>query len=406
MNFYRMGIYVCLFGSLIICPILTSLDYYSHHENLITRVVNGTSNNTETNSLNGRSLEYTSLHDLSQLATIEEDEYNLYFTLSKRANETVDENGNLIDGENISDNLNNTNITEVVSTALNMSIQVFSIANVPDNSPVFIAHTVCCYLYSLLVMFFLWNNYKKYAEYYKETVKKGGLIRTRSIKTEVLQSKTVMIRNLPSNLQDKYSLIDWFNNLKVGKVEDIHIIYDYNSKLASAVIKRTNTLYSLEKAYLSYKNNIDKNAQEKNFIRRFLEKKVLKKFPNALNNLFNPGDHKNENDNDPEIQRKKELRKLRPSHFTGTLFPLNGKFVDSISTYEANLKKYTEKIIQLREEAIQKEACPDEKKRAYTAFVTFKDTRAAKIVSQLNLYTSDNKNTMLCVSFINYINIL
>ncbi|OUM60921.1 hypothetical protein PIROE2DRAFT_13216, partial [Piromyces sp. E2] len=400
-----MGIYVCLIGSLIVCPVLTSLDYYSHHEDLITRVVNSTSNETNTDSpnLSGRSLYHKNLYDLEYYTgeEKEEDNYRSYFTKREEedqsGNPLTDENGNPIEESvNTIDTFNNTgNITEVVSTGLNMSIQVFSIANVPDNSPVFIAHSICCYFISFLIMFFLWRNYKLYSQYCKETVRKRGLIRTRAIKTEVLQSKTVMIRNLPSNLQDKYSLMDWFNNLKVGKVESIHIIYDYNSRLANAVAKRTSTLYSLEKAYLTYKNNIEKNAQEKNFVRRFIEKKVLKKFPNALNNLFNPGEAKEDND-DPELKRKKELRKLRPSHFTGTLFPVNGKFVDSISTYEADLEKYTKKIIQLREEATKKEASPDNKKRAYTAFVTFKDTRAAHIVSQLNLYTSDNKNTMLC----------
>ncbi|ORX59307.1 DUF221-domain-containing protein [Piromyces finnis] len=396
MNFYRMGIYVCLIGSLTICPILASLDYFSHTKDTLTRVVNGTQD--DSNSLSNRSFHYDNQINLNQINMVRQEEYDVFYHF-KRNNDTEDAFPNEDVDEEPTDGLDAIgNYTEEYTLGLNMSIQVFSIANVPDGSLVFIAHSACCYFFSFVVMFFLWRNYKIYAQYYKETIRKGGLIRMRAIKTEVLQSKTVMIRNIPSNLQDKYSLIDWFNNLKVGKVDDIHIIYEANAKLTNAINKRRNNLYNLEKAYLAYKKNIDKNAQEKNFIRKFIEKKVLKKFPNALNNLFNPGGNQKEEESDPEYQRKKELRKLRPSHFTGTLFPLNGKFVDSISTYEANIEKYTKQIKQLRNEEKEKEDNKDDKKRAYTAFVTFKDTRAAHIVSQLSLYTSDNKNTMYCIA--------
>lgn len=313
--------------------------------------------------------------------TITNEDKSYYFPLVRRADETSATNEEL--------KVNNTN-----TTSNGTGIQDFSIAMVPEDSSVLIAHSVCCYLFSFIVMFFLWKNYRLYARYLKENICKGGIVRTRAIKTEVLQSKTVMIRNLPTHIQDKYSLMEWFNNLKIGRVQDVHVFYEINTKLANAMAKRRDTLYNLEKAYLSYKNNIDKNAQEKNFVRRFLEKKVLKKFPNSLNNLFNPVNK--ENNDDPELQKKKTLRKLRPSHFTGTLFPLNGKFVDSISTYEADLEKYTNMIKELRDEEFCKEATPNEKKRAFTAFVTFKDTRSAHIVSQLNLYTSNNKNTMEC----------
>ncbi|ORY33670.1 DUF221-domain-containing protein [Neocallimastix californiae] len=388
MNFYKMGIYVCLIGTIIICPILTTLDYYSHNEEFIVKSVNATNSTNENlseNTLNSRSITYGLLTPLN----IEEDEEYYYYTFSKR--QVEDGSNELTDPNLDSNDYNLTNGTELVATGLNMSIQVFSIANVPNDSSVLIAHSVCCYLYSFVVMFFLWKNYRLFTQYYQENIKKGGIIRTRAIKSEVLQAKTVMIRNLPINLQDRNTLIEWFNNLKVGKVEDIHVIREINQKLATAVKKRESTLYSLEKAYLSYKNNIDKNAQEKNFIQRFIEKKVLKKFPNALNNLFNPPSNADE-EKDPEIQKKIQLRKLRPHHFAGTLYPLEGKFVDSISTYEENLIKYTKEIEELRKAEV------DDKSRVFTAFVTFKDTRAAHIVSQLNLYTSDNRNTMLCAA--------
>jgi len=386
MNFYRLCLYVCLISSLTISPLLATLDYYSHQD-LDKKEVNNVDNSTNgATTLNGRSLQYYELSNLNNVTITNEDK-SYYFPLVRRADETSATNEEL--------KVNNTN-----TTSNGTGIQDFSIAMVPEDSSVLIAHSVCCYLFSFIVMFFLWKNYRLYARYLKENICKGGIVRTRAIKTEVLQSKTVMIRNLPTHIQDKYSLMEWFNNLKIGRVQDVHVFYEINTKLANAMAKRRDTLYNLEKAYLSYKNNIDKNAQEKNFVRRFLEKKVLKKFPNSLNNLFNPVNK--ENNDDPELQKKKTLRKLRPSHFTGTLFPLNGKFVDSISTYEADLEKYTNMIKELRDEEFCKEATPNEKKRAFTAFVTFKDTRSAHIVSQLNLYTSNNKNTMECVCIINY----
>eukprot|EP00833_Pecoramyces_ruminatium_P009859 jgi/Orpsp1_1/1183891/evm.model.c7180000087131.1 len=394
MNFYKMGIFVCLISSLIICPILTSLDYYSHNEEFIIRPLNNTLNSTisenssSTTNLNSRNF---SLNRRLVPLNIKEDENYYYYTFSKREGEGEGEGEGEIEGTLDDPSLNSSyidNNTEIIKTGLNMSIDVFSISNVPDNSKVLIAHAVCCYLYSFLVMFFLWWNYKIYKEYYQENIKKGGVIRTRAIKSEILQSKTIMIRNLPNGLQDKTKLMDWFNSLKVGKVQDIHIIRGINSKLASAVLKRTKVLNNLEKAYLSYKNNIDKNAHEKNFVQRFIEKKVLKKFPNALNNLFGSSDEPE--DPDPEVQKMKKLRKLRPHHFAGKLYPLEGKFVDSISTYERELKELTEEIIELRKDH------NNENSRAFSAFVTFKDARAAQIVTQLKLYSSDNTNTMQC----------
>lgn len=105
-------------------------------------------------------------------------------------------------------------------------------------------YLIFTYLYTLLALYFIYKNYRRF-------------IRSRQLfSLELVHSipaRTVLVTNLPRNLQGERPLAEYFENMGLS-VESVTVCREVGS-LKSLIDKRTEALLKLEAAWVSYVGN-------------------------------------------------------------------------------------------------------------------------------------------------------
>lgn len=230
------------------------------------------------------------------------------------------------------------------------------------------AHVVIVYFVVIFVCYKLFRTYQDYLSVMEKYIREGGVIQENNILGEVLQHSTIMVRNIPSELQDDEKLTQWFTKLGIGKIENV-IIARSRSTIGKEIEKRNVILNNLEIAYGTWINNIKNKKSGEGFLSKYIRMLVKNDESNIIGKV------------DPE-----ENDLYRPKHFLKAYGIIPIKYVDTIYYYENELLSITENIKSLRYEAA------NSKKWSQTAFVTFSNHQSAKIAAQLILYSSQNPN--------------
>jgi len=230
-------------------------------------------------------------------------------------------------------------------------------------------HLACVYFVVCFICYKLFTLYQEYIASVEKYVKDGGIVQERNLFGEILQHSTIMVRNIPPELQDDERLMTWFTKLGIGKIESVVIARSRN-RIRRLVEQRTRVLNALEDDYVNWQNNIIAKRTGDGFLGNFLK--------NVIKNDADDIGEKVFEDND--AYRPKAVI------FRYGIIPV--RYVDSIHYNEQMLMDLTEQIKELRLEAAQS------KKWSQTAFITFSNHQSAKIAAQLILYSAKNPNVM------------
>jgi len=230
-------------------------------------------------------------------------------------------------------------------------------------------HILAVYVILGVICYKLFRLYQDYIASMEKYVKDGGIVQERNLIGEIIQHSTIMVRNIPPELQDDEKLLKWFTKLGIGKIENVVIARSRN-KIRRVVEERTKVLNNLESDYVNWLNNIKNKKSGENFLGKLLKKVIEDESDDIGEKAFE------ENDN------------YRPKHIIFKYMVVPVKYVDSIHYNEQKLLELTTQIKELRLEAA------DSKKWSQTAFITFSSHQSAKIAAQLILYSSQNPNIM------------
>eukprot|EP00833_Pecoramyces_ruminatium_P009052 jgi/Orpsp1_1/1183084/evm.model.c7180000083770.1 len=230
-------------------------------------------------------------------------------------------------------------------------------------------HLIAIYYVIGVICFKLFRLYQEYLSAMEMYVKDGGIVQERNLFGEILQHSTIMVRNIPPELQDDERLMNWFTKLGIGKIESVVIARSRN-KIRRLVEERTKVLNALESNYVVWLNNIKSKNSNEGFLGKLLKNVVADESDEIGEKVFE--------DNDI----------YRPKHIVFKYGVIPTKYVDTIHYYEQRLLELTTQIKELRLEA------QDSKKWSQTAFITFSNHQSAKIAAQLILYSSENPNVM------------
>jgi len=230
-------------------------------------------------------------------------------------------------------------------------------------------HLTAVYFVVGFICYKLYRIYQEYLEALEKYVKDGGIVQERNMLGEILQHSTIMVRNIPPELQDDERLLNWFSKLGIGKIESVVIARSRN-KIRKLVNQRTNILNNLEDDYVKWYENIRDKKTGENFIGERLKSIITDTTDDIGEKVFE----------DNDLYRPKTVifkYKVIPS-----------AYVDSIHYNEQELLELTRQIKELRLDAAQS------RKWSQTAFITFSNHQSAKIAAQLILYSSRNPNVM------------
>jgi len=230
-------------------------------------------------------------------------------------------------------------------------------------------HVVAVYFVIGFICYKLFKLYQEYLVAMEMYVKDGGIVQERNLIGEILQHSTIMVRNIPPELQDDERLTNWFSKLGIGKIESIVIARSRN-RIGKLIEERTKVLNNLESDYIIWLNNIKEKKSGEGFPGKLLKGIVDNQEDDIGEKVFE--------DNDA----------YRPKHIVYKYGIIPVQYVDSIHYNEQRLLDLTLQIKELRLEA------RDSKKWSQTAFVTFSNHQSAKIAAQLILYSSENPNVM------------
>jgi len=230
-------------------------------------------------------------------------------------------------------------------------------------------HLGCIYFVVCFICYRLFKLYQEYIACVEKYVKDGGIVQERNLFGEILQHSTVMVRNIPPELQDDERLMNWFSKLGIGKIESVVIARSRN-RIRRLVEQRTKVLNALEDDYVKWQNNIVAKKTGDGFLGNILKNVVQNDADDIGEKVFE----------DNDAYRPKAVI------FRYGIIPV--RYVDSIHYNEQLLMDLTEQIKELRLEASQS------KKWSQTAFITFSNHQSAKIAAQLILYSAKNPNVM------------
>ncbi|ORX59308.1 DUF221-domain-containing protein [Piromyces finnis] len=309
---------------------------------------NSNNNNGENKDENGNA----SINDQNKEET-KDREINVFDDLTKKTNDTLN---------TIKDELNFDIREYIFFDTLKEGKELFSLL-----------HLVCVYFVVCFICYKLFKVYQEYIGCVEKYVKDGGIVQERQLFGEILQHSTIMVRNIPPELQDDERLMNWFSKLGVGKIESVVIARSRN-KIRRLVEARTKVLNALEDDYVNWLNNIKDKKTGEGFLGNALKNVVRNDADDIGEKVFE----------DNDAYRPKEIV------FKYGIIPV--RYVDSIQYHERMLSELTEQIKELRLEAGQS------KKWSQTAFITFNNHQSAKIAAQLILYSAKNPNVMLASS--------
>jgi len=230
-------------------------------------------------------------------------------------------------------------------------------------------HLVAVYFVVGFICYMLYKIYQGYLNSLERYVKDDGIVQERNIFGEILQHSTIMVRNIPPELQDDERLMTWFTKLGIGKIESVVIARSRN-RIRKLVEQRTKVLNELEDDYVKWQENIKEKKEDKDFIGEKLKSMITNTTDDIGEKVFE----------DEDLYRPKSVI------YKYGFIPV--RYVDSIQYNEQQLLELTHQIKELRLEAAQS------KKWSQTAFITFSNHQSAKIAAQLILYSSKNPNVM------------
>jgi len=295
-------------------------------------------------------------------------------------NENGDENGNGtvnrdgdIDGEDKDGlmsgvtNIANNTISELKSFDIKKYIFFERLRRRKEKFSLF--HLTAVYFVVGFICFKLYRIYQEYLDALEKYVKDGGIVQERNMLGEIIQHSTIMVRNIPPELQDDERLMNWFTKLGIGKIENV-VIARSSNKIRKLVLQRTKILNNLEDDYVKWYENIRDKKTGENFIGERLKGVITDNTDDIGEKVFE--------DND--------LFRPKTVIFKYKIIPV--AYVDAIHYNEQQLLEYTRQIKELRLDAAQS------RKWSQTAFITFSNHKSAKIAAQLILYSSRNPNVM------------
>ncbi|KAJ3038080.1 hypothetical protein HDV00_001041, partial [Rhizophlyctis rosea] len=277
------------------------------------------------------------------------------------------------------------------------SLAQYSIAFIPDGSSFFAAHIFCAYVVSGIVFYMLYTSYRDYVALVAKYIHQDhGVLATRALgwrKWEKLQLRTILVQNIPPELQSEEKLRTWFDGLGLGEVETAAMDHDAGQQLRKVMDRREKTLKKLEHAYIDWLVSIDRER-----LRRLGSKAPRWYSPGRIMRLHSAPHDITETGLDDDT-----IHSLRPKIRTRTTkFPLgkpqNPTITapttrrDAIDHYTQKLSTQTTRIKQLRALAtdpttpIHKD--PSSTLHTTSAFITFQSQRAAQIAVQVLLHSS------------------
>ncbi|KAI9028654.1 hypothetical protein DFJ74DRAFT_496688 [Hyaloraphidium curvatum] len=304
------------------------------------------------------------------------------------------------------------NFTDPISRFASTGLVRFTIANVQPGSRLLLAHTVFTYLVAAIFFGWLYATYRDYVavenDYMREDSKLGGAHRRRN---ELVQFRTVMVRDIPRGLRTDGALESYFARLGLGEVQYAVMDRRVDPDLERMIREREMVLGGLERAYVEWHTRVeDRRKGKKSFWEAVREAwdEAWRPHAASANGAGHPGSpagqhHHEGSDSEGSASDEGESapltgksrpdapEALRPRHFVGRRFGFfGGREVDSIDFYTGRFAFLNAEIERKRKLALS----PESVQYNSSGFVTFRTQRSATIASQVLLRSSTNPFTI------------
>jgi hypothetical protein len=243
-------------------------------------------------------------------------------------------------------------------------LKQFTVENVPQQSPFLLGHLLFTWLISFIAYGFLITYYRNHVQmklkFHEHLLKKSSMRK--------IELRSIMVYGIPEHLRNEISLGLYFENLNLGKVQNVVICRKW-TKLRKAVAKRAFYLEKLEGIYAQTMENV-KQSNRLSWLFEFTSSSEDSIDVPLFRDLGSVNDM-NEDISTIEIMTRLSNvdPKLRPRHRTGFLGYF-GKSVDSAAFYAEKFEYWTKKVHQLRRHYEQSQS-------SSIAFVTFESCRSA-----------------------------
>ncbi|TPX47556.1 hypothetical protein SeMB42_g03287 [Synchytrium endobioticum] len=269
----------------------------------------------------------------------------------------------------------NSSTTSVIFQPLAMT--QFSISNVPEQSNVLFAHAVFLWIVTGLVCAVSYREFRHYAALCTTALRDGGApdAAYRLPRSEALRYRTVLLQHVPNSLRNDEALKAYFTSLHVGEVEFVALDRIAGTKLSQLANERKRLVSILESAYMDWVIAVDSERW------RRMGKK-LRAIRHTRRDLIDL--HSAPPDWDLSGLEHEVFERLRPRLLDRSSFP--PKMVDAIDYWSMKLTSVTSQIRQQRLLVNY----PETSICTGSGFVTFKNQRAAHIVSQVLVHGSNN----------------
>ncbi|KAJ3150986.1 hypothetical protein HDU86_006242 [Geranomyces michiganensis] len=289
---------------------------------------------------------------------------------------------------------------------LRESLKSYSFSNIPPGSSFLWAHIVCAYAVSGLTYFCLFTSYRDYAHLATEYLQ-GRVVSSTSRRTpawrkgEAVQLRTVLVQNMPTDLQNDAKLKAYFEALEIGSVEKVTVDRDPGNQVLRMTKQRRKTLKMLERAYIEWLVNIDREITKRkgHGVRQWYTPGNLLRLQASPLNLQDMGIDEACLARLRPKRRARKRQKVLPASKFATLSLSLGK--DEIDHYTQKLTDLTVKLKYLRKvgvaaapvsrltpaQPLHREQVPTAPNAA--AFVTFTQQRSAQLAAQVMIHASD-----------------
>lgn len=324
------------------------------------------------------------------------------------------------------------NFTDPISRFASTGLVRFTIANVQPGSKLLIAHTVFTYLVTAIFFGWLYTTYRDYVAIENEYMREDSTMRSkRERKNELVQFRTVMVRDIPKPLRDDAKLEEYFSKLGIGEVQYAVMDRKVDPDLEDMIKEREFVLNGLENAYVEWHTRVERKRSGRKTLWETLVEAAEEGWanvngkpraagaaasrngatavpgsPSSVTGLANGGQQhqdgsdsegsgSDDGENAPLTGRSKQdgnsPESLRPKHFVGRRFWFfGGREVDSIDYYTTRFAFLNAEIDRKRKLALNDESVQYNS----SGFVTFKTQRSATIASQVLLRSSINPFTI------------
>ncbi|KND05124.1 uncharacterized protein SPPG_00794 [Spizellomyces punctatus DAOM BR117] len=272
------------------------------------------------------------------------------------------------------------------------SLERYSFSSVPPGSSFLWAHIVCAYFVSAVTYYFLFTSYRDYARLAASYIHEDTGVMTKRTpewrKGELVQLRTILVQNIPDELQRDDKLKAWFESLEIGEVEAATLDRDAGNRLLRLAKQRERALKKLERSYVKWLVNID--------IERTKRKggKVWMYTPGRLLRLHSAKlDLAEIGIDELTLERLRPVRRKQRTRGKSSSWSF-GTGSDEIDYFTKKLTDLTVQLKHLRQigkgdpGAVYRD--PKTVVPTAAAFVTFRTQRAAQLAVQVLLRGSDN----------------